>query len=498
LLLFFRKEDLPFFLLHALRVLLERDAMHPPVIDAKPSALRDAVYVLYRRQGRIVFVTLAVLGACYLYGTVHGAQYTAEARLMVSPVGGGAGNGASARNEAEILSDPALMRRLVPVLRKDVPPPVGREAEMVGGLRAWWRARLVALGLARAGSEDARLGDRFARALGVRAVPDTDIIELRFAWDNPGFAALALNALLADQQRLAAGDAEATQAVVLAAARLHDAQARLAVLDERIAALPEIAGAAPDAGAIEREKDRVSSRIAAARSSADALRVERELAARKLEAAEKAYAGGGWVDNPDSPAASTGAAPVDETFVELLDKRAKLLAKLPEESPKVHAVDQEIAQAREHAYQAVRQVLGNRVRGIDDRLAALTAQGLADETALRGLDDRLVQLEALQGSRQGAAVQVAEATRALDEQRREAETAVHQAAGLRVLSEASAPAEADWPSPLVLVWAGGVSGLALGLGSALLAERRRRTIDRPQDILRVLKIPVLASVPELR
>ncbi len=445
-----------------------------------------------------MFVTLAVLGAFYVYGTVRGARYTAAARLMVSPVGGMERSGAAARNEAEILSDPALMRRLAPVLRKDVPPPVGREAELARGLRAWWRARLAVLGLAPAESEGGRLEAALARALDVRAVPDTDVIELRFAWDSPGFAALALNTLLADQQRLAAGDAEATQAVVLAAARLHDAQARLAALDERIATLPEIAGGAPDAGAIEREKDRVSSRIAAARGSADALRVERELAARKLEAADKAYAGGGWVDNPDAPATASGGAPVDEAFVDLLDKRGKLLAKFPADSPKVHAVDQEIAQARERAYQAVRQVLGNRVRGIDERLGALTAQGSADEAALRGLDDRLVQLEALQGSRESAAAQVAEAAHALDEQRREAETAVHQAAGLRVLSEASAPTEADWPSPLFLVWAGGLVGVALGLCSALLAERGRRTIDRPQDILRVLKIPVLASVPELR
>jgi uncharacterized protein involved in exopolysaccharide biosynthesis len=161
-------------------------------------------------------------------------------------------------------------------------------------------------------------------------------------------------------------------------------------------------------------------------------------------------------------------------------------------------VDVQIAQAREHAYQTVHQVLGDRVHTIDDRLAALAAQSAADEGELRSLDDRLVQLEALLGSRQSAATQVADAARALDEQKRQAETAIHQAAGLRVLSEASPPAEPDFPSPVVLLWVCSLAGFALGLLSAFLAERNRITIDRPQDIARVLKIPVLASVPELR
>jgi uncharacterized protein involved in exopolysaccharide biosynthesis len=146
----------------------------------------------------------------------------------------------------------------------------------------------------------------------------------------------------------------------------------------------------------------------------------------------------------------------------------------------------------------VHQVLGDRLHNIDDRLAALAAQSAADETELRSLDDRLVQLEALLASRQTAAAQVAEAARALDDQKRQAETAVHEAGGLRVMSEATAPPEPDWPSPVFLVSAASLAGFILGFASGFSAERTRITIDRPQDIARVLKIPVLASVPELR
>jgi len=442
--------------------------------------LRDAAYVFFKYAPRIAAVTVAAGGAAYLYVAVHGASYTASARVLAATAGASQDRGQAARNVAEILRDPAVVRGMEPALKALLPPP--------GALARWWPGPRT----------DARLTAAFGHALRVEAVPDTDIVALRFTWTDPDFAAAALNLLLHDQQRIAAGDASAAQSVMMANARLRDAQAQYARLDEQIAALPLVSGAAPDAGAMEREKDRVASRIAAAHSSADALRVERELAARKLEAAEKSYAGGGWVDNPDAPSTSSGASTMDPTFVALLEKRARMVAKVPADFPGVHEVDVQIAQAREHAYQSVHQVLGDRLHNIDDRLSALAAQSAADDAELRSLDDRLVQLEALLGSRQTAAAQVAEAARALDDQKRQAETAVHDAGGLRVMSEASAPPEADWPSPVFLVCAASLAGFVIGLAGAFLAERYRITIDRPQDIARVLKIPVLASVPELR
>jgi len=441
-------------------------------------AVNHTLYVLLKSPRRVVLATLVAAAAAGLFGEVQGPRYTATARLLAAPANAAQDHGQAARNVAEILRDPALVRGMEPALKAGLPPP------------RWWEAK--------SGSEDQRLTARFARALRIEAVPDTDIVALRFTWSDPGFAAAALNLLLHNEQRIAAGDAASAQSVILATARLRDAQAQFARLDEQIGALPLVAGATPDAGAIEREKDRVASRIASAHSSADALRVERELAARKLEAAEKAYAGGGWVDNPDSPATSSGASTMDPTFVALLEKRARLVAKVPADFPGVHEVDVEIAQAREHAYQSVHQVLGERLHNIDDRLAALAAQSASDEAEQRGLDDHLVQLEALQGSRQTAAAQVAEAARALDEQKREADTAVHEAAGLRVMSEATPPPEPDFPSTLFLVGAASLAGFVLGLASAFLAEHNRITIDRPQDIARLLKIPVLASIPDLR
>jgi succinoglycan biosynthesis transport protein ExoP len=468
------------------------------LVHAAPSAFEDALYVLRKRAFRIVAITLLAGMAAYLYGVGTGPIYTATGRLMVSPVQPGLDPGEAARNEAEILRDPSLIRGALPLLWASLPPPPQGVAGRVKALGTWWQRRLAALGLGSTATRDALFEARLEHALSVAAVPGTDVVVLQFSWPDQGFPAAVLNALLREQQRLASGNAQAAEAAARAQSRLVDAQSQLAHIESRIASLPLLAGAPPDPGAIEREKDRVDSRLAATRADADALRLERDLAAKKLEAADKAYQGGGWVDNPDAPANAAGTPALDQSFTDLLEKRGQLLMHLPPDSPKVKALDSQISAAREHAYQAVKQVLGTRLHAVDTRLAALSAMNETDDAALRALDDRLVELEALLGSRQEATSHVSEARRQLDVMQRQNDAAMHDAAGLRVLSHASVPAEPDFPSPPFILWASTLAGFCLGIWSAILAERYRITIDRPQDIVRLLNIPVLAAVPELR
>jgi uncharacterized protein involved in exopolysaccharide biosynthesis len=460
--------------------------------------LHDAIYLLCKRARRILLTTFAAGVAGFLYASASGPIYTATGRVLVASTQPGQDHGEAARNEAEILRDPSLIGSALPLLWASLPPPPKGVAGIAEKARLWWHGRLEKLGLEIQATPDALFHARLQRALSVTAVTDTDIVVLRFSWPDPGFPASVLNTLLGAQQRLAAGNAQATEAAALAQTRLVDAQTQLAHIDSRIASLPLLGGAPPDPAAIGREKDRIDSRLSATRADADTLRLERDLAAKKLEAADKAYQGGGWVDNPDTPSSASGAPSLDQGFTELLEKRGALLAKLPADSPKIHALDDQIAEAREHAYQTVKQVLGTRLRNVETRLAALSAQNETDDAALRSLDDRLVELEALLASRQEATAHVTEARRELDDVRRQSDAAMRDAAGLRVLSQASVAPEPDFPAPAFIFWVSLLGGFCLGLGSAFLAERHRLTIDRPQDIARFLKIPVLASVPELR
>jgi uncharacterized protein involved in exopolysaccharide biosynthesis len=466
--------------------------------QAAPTALHDALFLFCRRAPRIILFTLAAGLAGYAYGVSRGPIYTATGRLLVSSTQPGLDHGEAARNEAEILRDPALIGSALPLLWASLPPPRKGAPALARKAEIWWHQQLETLGFISPATADSLFQARLQHALNVTAVPETDVVVLRFSWPDPGFPATVLNTLLGAQQRLASGNAQATQAAALAQTRLVDAQSQLAHIESRLASLPLLAGAAPDPATIEREKDRIDSRLSATRTEADTLRLERDLAAKKLEAADKAYLGGGWVDNPDTPASASGAPSLDQNFTDLLEKRGLLLTKLSPDSPRIKALDNQISEAREHAYQATKQVLGAHLHSVDARLAALSTRNDADDTALRGLDDRLVELEALLGSRKDASAHVAEARRELDDAQRQGDAAMRDAAGLRVLSQASVAPEPDFPTPALILWASLLGGVCLGLASAMLAERHRLTIDRPQDIARFLKIPVLAAVPELR
>jgi uncharacterized protein involved in exopolysaccharide biosynthesis len=464
--------------------------------DAEPNAARDMVYVLFKRCRRIALVTAATASACYLLTSAQGARYSATSRVLVTasaPAPQIAASsvvfqehGLAAQNEAEMLRDPALIRAMIPALKARLTPQSNLVARGARHLGAWWHEQAARLGLAVPETQDQRLAQLFTHALDVSVVKDTDVVALRFTWTDPAFASFALNTLLEKQQSLSTGQVEATQAITLAQAQLHDKQTQLTWLNAQI-----LGSSGNDAGTIEREKERLTSRIAAAQTTANALHLERDLVAHQLETADATYTGGGWVDDPDAPAA------IDPAFVDLLDKRQKLLAHLAPDNPHVHSVDVQIAQAREHAHDKARHVFGARLKSLDDRLSAIDTQSAADRALVSGLDERLIEAEALLRSRDAASSLVSEATRHAEDVRRQTQPALRDI-GFRVLSQAVPPAEPDWPSPLLVLCLATLLGFGAGLASAMRAERSLLTIDRARDITRLLRIPVLASVPELR
>ncbi len=477
---------------------------------------RDALYVLFRYRLRIVLLALAATGVVAVAIVLGGSSYTAAARIVVtavgSPVQGApatlllADNGQTARNQAELFADPGLLRPLLPALKARLqtvrPTPAARD---LATLEAWLAAKLrmrdwdsiwATAGdwIGNRSNADEVLLMRLSHALSAAAIGDTDVVALRFTWPDADFAADALNLILSGDETAVAQAAGARLDIKLADAALHDADAQVQALDDQLALVP----IGQDAASLERQRDRIASRLAASRSTGDALRVERELSHRKLDTVERAYRSGGWVDSPDAQDTPAGAPALQQTFVTLLDKHQTMLSHLPPDSAKVRAVDHQIGEVREQNYLAVKQVLTSRLATLDERLSRLNADIAADEASARDTDDSLVKLDALAQSRAAAAARAAVAQRRYDDAKLAVDALARNVSGIRVLSPAAPPPRPDSPAAGLLLALAGAGGLLLGVLSALLAELTRRTMDRPRDIARLLDVEVLARVPDLR
>ena len=433
-----------------------------------------------RRWGLILSVVAIFLAAGVAVDAAWPARFTAEVRLAVAA--GTDGSGRAARDQAELLRDPGLIRRVLPA-----PLARGGTVEGVGAqvVRRFGGALGRRLAGAPAVESDGVFALRLQRGLRVAVAGDTDVVVARFGWGEARFAADALNLIVAGYQRTGADGAEALEALGRAQARLETAQAEMAAVDTQAAA----AGPAVDPEAVRAERGRIEARLAGARQTADTVRLDRALAQQKLESVEGSYRSGAWVDGGDASRALSAG------FTSLLVKRQQLQGR--EDSAEVRALDREIARAREQNYATTRQIAADAVSGLDDRLGKLEAGIREDEAGLRGLDQHVSEMEVLRQARLSKAAAVAEAQKGVAAAHARADAGWQALGGARVVSEAVVPVEADFPGPAVVLWAAGFVGVVAGVAAAAWAEARRRVVERAGDMSRLLGIEVLARLAEM-
>ena len=435
------------------------------MVRGERNLLLDAIYVVGRRGMRIALIAGMTVAAALVFEAVRGLTYTASVRVLVAPTAeaGAEREGRTARNQVEVLRDPGLVKQLV-----TGPASEGPALSSAVALRA-------------------------AQGLRVRALGDTDVIGLALTWDDRVGAADMLNRIVAGYQRAVQGADEARDGLRRAQAGLEDAQAELNAVDAGLAS-----GQPPaDSEVWRAERTRAEQALAARRQTADGVRLERALAQRKLEGIEATFRSGGWVDGGDADPGAIGPAPLAAGFSVLLEKRQSLLTDGKADTAEMRALDREIARVRTQSFATARQISAARVAALDDRLAQLGREVAEDEAALLAVDRRGSEGEVLRESRAVKVRRVAEERLRVDAARLQMDVPWQGVASVRVLSEARPPSEPDWPAPAVVVRMAAGAGLCLGLASAVWAEWRRRTLDRPGDVTRALGLEVLARLEDM-
>jgi hypothetical protein len=305
--------------------------------------LRDALHAIFRRRMLMLLVPLAAVAAVLLVMLAQPERYESHARFMLLPwpsaaaeTAFSAATGQRARADARDLETEL---RLLEGYRL----PEQKSAQLVQLIH---RARVDNAGpIARTFGSDSpdfsELNDRWDAMTRFERIPGTDLLEARFAWEEP-YVALAL--------------AEAFVKSYVDHREGIGAQAPAAIV-------PAVA-TGPQAGfSWDEELHAIDAQLA-----------ELELKSQHVERQAKKR---GWIDTPDLGSGASDLTRLDSLYFELRSERDRLVQLYQNDARAVVEVDSRLASLRRQKLASVRSILDLRAKSLADgrqRIAARSQQ----------------------------------------------------------------------------------------------------------------------------
>jgi uncharacterized protein involved in exopolysaccharide biosynthesis len=191
--------------------------------ESRSVSLRDNLNVIFKNKFFILGLFIAAMFSSFFYCILASPVYVSKTQILVQ-VGREKLSSIDAMpkesynivfrkrtqdiyNEVELLKSTYLIKKIFPRLKrmlidvnKQYLPQASllkririRVNEVNGKVKKCIRNLLVKTGLTSQLSEDQLLLLRFNKAKQIEFIEDSDVIEIRFRWDDPGFAADALN-----------------------------------------------------------------------------------------------------------------------------------------------------------------------------------------------------------------------------------------------------------------------------------------------------------------
>jgi len=453
---------------------------------------------LRRRKRRVILSTLILALLAWILAQSLPPCYRSEARLLVQPVGtppavfqatGLAGVGQTdVRTQMVLLQSKYLLHRVAErlgaaELQTASPPPANllqairyyARRGVAGADDAWYKL-MAALGLAEAETEADRALRKLQRGLHVSQENGSALIRVGLCLARPELAREALDLLIAEQARIQAGLATDEEELVphLLEEELEQSRRRLSASDREW----EETRAQYGIISLEEQRALLLDRLHEIERERDATERELELARVNREVLD---ADGAAPAEPPLLADPTLDL-VKRRIAQLQIDRINLLNLYTPASTQVRKLDQEIVRLET----MLREGLEARARTLADQAARIEEQLAQLETgesrqAEAGRERRLAEAEFLTFS------QFLTGNRLQD-------AIGHAAVRLSLVEGPSLPTVPAWPPKRTIVGWGAALGLLLGLGLALMAERRADWILTARDLAEIPDVLFLGSI----
>ncbi|WP_290686926.1 MULTISPECIES: GumC family protein [unclassified Haematobacter] len=410
----------------------------------------------------------------------------------------------SINNEIEILRDPTLTHEVFADLQAKQAELAAHDTaassfvgRLLGGVAGVVKTAMgslrTMLGLGAGKHPEEKIAQAYMDAFNVNYIKETDIIQAEFAWDDPRFAAYALQRYLDAYQARHVAIHSST-----ASADFYRDQVTLAERDLRGA---EDAFSAfqrsSDMSRLDVERDLALTAISEMEKDRDRLQAEMEdLRQTRAQVTADFNDGAEWVETP-AMLNATPLTALDESYVAASTERSRLASRYSDDAREVREVTEEIAGLRERKHDTLNRQIDGLLRSSGERMAQVEARIADRRAALQRINEGALQFESLGQN-------VTRQRERLEEYQRQYERLRMNEAldRLNVTSTAqfgsvTVPVEPAAPKRSLVLAIGGIFGLLAGTALAIFLGLTDRRLRRPGDVERRLGLPVVATVPRL-
>ncbi len=494
-------------------------------------SMAEVLYVLRKYRRSIVVAWLAAIVAAGLYVVIAMPIFIASTQVLVNigrekvqnldmqtrPVANMMfqEREQDVNNEVELLRNPALLRAVFPQLKERLAQPLPPDPPAITTLqrlKAWTKRTrkdvgdfikdttqvleepLYAAGMLKRRDPDEALMLKLYYALSVASVKDTDVVNVGFAWNNPDFAADALNIYIAEYQRYRLDVFNVKHSVSFYETQLSGARGQLAQAEAALSDYLKQGGITN----LDAQKTLLLNTTAELRQEADKARIDLQGAQLKLSEIDRTYrSSNAWIETPDASDSVAGTQALDQSFVTLFAQRNKLLSRLMPGAEQVRNIDDQIAKLRQQKYESLRNFYRVRIASLSDKLARLNADITGKTQQLSSLTGQTTRYDQLQQNRSQLTTLVADYKRKVEDMRVNEDMNAKSFTSVRVISPAMPPVAPSAPKSLLVLGLAAAFGLVIGIAYAVILEFLDHTFRQPAHVVRVLHIPVLASVPDV-
>jgi len=478
---------------------------------------RDVLYVFFKSRVVITTVFLTAIVLSLIYCIVTPPVYRAETELLVKL---GKSQVSSMeqlrpeiynvvfqertqniRNEMELLKGQYLTEKVLARL-KDRMEPLKTDESIIGrvveGVKTVVRTILSWLGLSsRPVSTDKGSVLTFLNALHVTYLEDTDMISVAFDWTDPKFAALVAN-VYADEyvtQHMLVYESQKSyrfyiDQIAMFEKKLRDVEDRL----QNFLSSTNIAN-------ITLQKDLLLRNSADLQNQLNTTAIDLSQAQAKVNKIREMARGTGWVETPEmgSHMADKQAylRAVDEAYFRLRSERQRLLKFYTTRSDEIKAIDTQLAGLRKQKTESLLNIAGLEVSLLQNRKASLEREVGGERKKIEDINIKTVTLKQLERERDLTEQNYQVYKKKAEELRISDDLDSRRISDVKIAMPAIPPLAPSYPKKGLIVVISAIVGLALGFGFSAVSEFFNHTFRGHEDILDVLGVPLLLSVPLL-